>query len=132
MNVRFEGNNGHDADVTRCLLMTYSRLLALSQRAAGANRCQRHQIAGQDGAREKSHARIALSGNDQSDGSPDRYAGKRDAAKIELRDEAFDCFGEKRSVIASLRNVRIAAAWIVQCVHREVFRKLRYHFLEEV
>ena len=21
-NVRFEGNNGHDADVTRCLLMT--------------------------------------------------------------------------------------------------------------
>jgi hypothetical protein len=25
MNVRFEGNNGHDADVTRCLLMTLSR-----------------------------------------------------------------------------------------------------------
>ena len=24
MNVRFEGNNGHDADVTRCLLMTLS------------------------------------------------------------------------------------------------------------
>jgi len=24
MNVRFEGNNGHDADVTRCLLMTHS------------------------------------------------------------------------------------------------------------
>jgi len=24
MNVRFEGNNGHDADVTRCLLMTQS------------------------------------------------------------------------------------------------------------
>ena len=24
-NVRFEGNNGHDADVTRCLLMTQSR-----------------------------------------------------------------------------------------------------------
>ena len=23
-NVRFEGNNGHDADVTRCLLMTLS------------------------------------------------------------------------------------------------------------
>jgi len=23
-NVRFEGNNGHDADVTRCLLMTQS------------------------------------------------------------------------------------------------------------
>jgi len=23
MNVRFEGNNGHDADVTRCLLMTH-------------------------------------------------------------------------------------------------------------
>jgi hypothetical protein len=23
-NVRFEGNNGHDADVTRCLLMTHS------------------------------------------------------------------------------------------------------------
>ena len=22
MNVRFEGNNGHDADMTRCLLMT--------------------------------------------------------------------------------------------------------------
>ena len=25
MNVRFEANNGHDADVTRCLLMTQSR-----------------------------------------------------------------------------------------------------------
>jgi len=24
MNVRFEGINGHDADVTRCLLMTQS------------------------------------------------------------------------------------------------------------
>ena len=24
MNVRFEGNNGHDVDVTRCLLMTHS------------------------------------------------------------------------------------------------------------
>jgi len=24
MNVRFEANNGHDADVTRCLLMTQS------------------------------------------------------------------------------------------------------------
>jgi hypothetical protein len=24
MNVRFEGNNGHDADVARCLLMTQS------------------------------------------------------------------------------------------------------------
>ena len=24
MNVRFEGNNGHDGDVTRCLLMTQS------------------------------------------------------------------------------------------------------------
>jgi hypothetical protein len=24
MNVRFEGNNGHDADVTQCLLMTQS------------------------------------------------------------------------------------------------------------
>ena len=24
MNVRFEGNNGHDAGVTRCLLMTQS------------------------------------------------------------------------------------------------------------
>jgi hypothetical protein len=24
MNVRFEGKNGHDADVTRCLLMTQS------------------------------------------------------------------------------------------------------------
>jgi hypothetical protein len=24
MNVRFEWNNGHDADVTRCLLMTHS------------------------------------------------------------------------------------------------------------
>ena len=24
MNLRFEGNNGHDADVTRCLLMTHS------------------------------------------------------------------------------------------------------------
>jgi len=24
MNVRFERNNGHDADVTRCLLMTHS------------------------------------------------------------------------------------------------------------
>jgi hypothetical protein len=24
MNVRFEGNNGHDADATRCLLMTQS------------------------------------------------------------------------------------------------------------
>ena len=27
MNVRFEGNNGHDADVTRCLLMTQKRTL---------------------------------------------------------------------------------------------------------
>ena len=26
MNVRFEGNNGHDADVTRCLLMAARRL----------------------------------------------------------------------------------------------------------
>ena len=25
MNVRFEGNNGHGADVTRCLLMTRTR-----------------------------------------------------------------------------------------------------------
>jgi len=25
MNVRFEGNNGHDAYVTRCLLMTQNR-----------------------------------------------------------------------------------------------------------
>jgi hypothetical protein len=24
INVRFEGNNGHDADVARCLLMTLS------------------------------------------------------------------------------------------------------------
>ena len=24
VNVRFDGNNGHDADVTRCLLMTQS------------------------------------------------------------------------------------------------------------
>ena len=29
MNVRFEGNNGHDADVMRCLLMTLNGLLAL-------------------------------------------------------------------------------------------------------
>ena len=28
MNVRFEGNDGHDADVTRCLLMTQSGHLA--------------------------------------------------------------------------------------------------------
>lgn len=27
MNVRFEGNNGHDADVTRCLLMILSGTL---------------------------------------------------------------------------------------------------------
>jgi hypothetical protein len=26
MNVRFEGNNGHDADVTRCLFMTHRKL----------------------------------------------------------------------------------------------------------
>ena len=26
MNVRFEGNNGHDPNVTRCLLLTQSRL----------------------------------------------------------------------------------------------------------
>src|SRR4029077_11697638 len=26
MNVRFEGNNGHDADATRCLLLTHSGL----------------------------------------------------------------------------------------------------------
>ena len=26
MNVGFEGNNGHDADVMRCLLMTQSKL----------------------------------------------------------------------------------------------------------
>ena len=33
-NVRFEGNNGHDADVTRCLLMTLSghRLSKVSHR----------------------------------------------------------------------------------------------------
>jgi hypothetical protein len=28
MNVRFEVNNGHDADVARCLLMTHSGHLA--------------------------------------------------------------------------------------------------------
>ena len=28
VNVRFEGNNGHDADVTRYLLMTQSRRCA--------------------------------------------------------------------------------------------------------
>ena len=28
MNVRFEGINGHDVDVTRCLLMTHSGLWA--------------------------------------------------------------------------------------------------------
>ena len=30
-NVRFEGNNGHDADVTRCLLMTQSGLSGSAQ-----------------------------------------------------------------------------------------------------
>ena len=38
MNVRFEGNNGHDADVTRCLLMTQSghsgRRVALASRGS--------------------------------------------------------------------------------------------------
>ena len=29
MNVRFEGNNGHHADLTRCLLLTHSRHLRL-------------------------------------------------------------------------------------------------------
>jgi hypothetical protein len=33
MNVRFEGNNGHNADVTRCLLMTQSGLWGPGSRA---------------------------------------------------------------------------------------------------
>ena len=33
MNVHFEGNNGHDADVTRCRLMTQKDFLALLWRA---------------------------------------------------------------------------------------------------
>jgi len=32
MNVRFEGNNGHDADVTRCLLLTHSGHTARAER----------------------------------------------------------------------------------------------------
>ena len=32
-NVHFEGNDGHDADVTRCLLMTQNDFLALLWRA---------------------------------------------------------------------------------------------------
>ena len=31
MDVRFQGNNGHDADVARCLLMTHSGLSGSAQ-----------------------------------------------------------------------------------------------------
>jgi len=38
MNVRFEGNNGHDPNVTRCLLMTQSgrHRQSISRMAASA------------------------------------------------------------------------------------------------
>ena len=42
---------------------------------------------------------IVPGGNDQSDRSADRDAGKGDVAKIELVEEAFDRFGEERSVV---------------------------------
>ena len=35
MNVRFERNNGHDADVTRCLLLTQSGHEGENEKAAG-------------------------------------------------------------------------------------------------
>jgi len=35
MNVRFERNNGHDADVTRCLLLTQSRHAANDNTSCG-------------------------------------------------------------------------------------------------
>jgi hypothetical protein len=37
-NVRFEGNNGHDADETRCLLMTQSGHLAPKHSTAALDR----------------------------------------------------------------------------------------------
>ena len=38
MHVRFEGNNGHDADVTRCLLMTQSGHVAWDRSALDKER----------------------------------------------------------------------------------------------
>ena len=37
MNVRFEGNNGHDAVVTLCLLMTHKRTMCMC--AEDESRC---------------------------------------------------------------------------------------------
>jgi len=44
-NVRFEGNNGHDADVTGCLLMTQSRH-HLSPAQGNAERTPPHAVSG--------------------------------------------------------------------------------------
>ena len=41
MNVRFEGNNGHDADVTRCLLLTQSGRCAGGLRPLGVSQLRR-------------------------------------------------------------------------------------------
>jgi hypothetical protein len=50
-NVRFEGNNGHDADVTRCLLMTHSG--HINFRVMSSNLPRRESLRTAKGRQEK-------------------------------------------------------------------------------
>ena len=77
-------------------------------------------------------ARIAPGGDDQSDRSADRDAGKRDVTQIEPVEKAFDSLREEGRVVAGLGNVRIAVPRIIQRVDGKVPGELRYDFFEQV
>ena len=77
-------------------------------------------------------ARIAPGGDDQSDRSADRDAGKRHVTQIEPVEKAFDRFGEEGRVVARLGNVRIAVPRIVQSVDGKVLGELGDDLFEQV
>jgi hypothetical protein len=53
MNVRFEGNNGHNADVTQCLLLTLSGHLHSLPALLGVARSNRYAKRHEAGLRER-------------------------------------------------------------------------------
>ena len=78
------------------------------------------------------HARIASGGDNERDRAADRDAGKRDVAKIELLEKAFDGLGEEGRIIARLWDIGIAMARKVQGIDGEVLGKLGDDLLEEI
>src|ERR1700752_3659457 len=75
---------------------------------------------------------LSPSGDDQRDRASNRYACQRQVVQIELVQKAFHGRGEESGVVASLGNVRIAVARVVQGIDGEMLGELRYHVLEQI